>query len=266
MKDLFKHWDSAVRDLRGKTILLFLDYDGTLTPIVSRPENAALPDSVRTLLTGLLASRRFRIAIVSGRALADIKNRVGIGGIVYAANHGLEAEGPGVKRVFFAEQKFRLLLSEISVALKRIVAVFPGSQLEDKGLTLSIHYRRVDPKAAAAMRAAVLRTLKPYTAKNRIRLNKGKMVFEVRPPVEWNKGKFVMWLMKQWKTACTGGIAAVYLGDDVTDEDAFRALQGKGLTVFVGRYRRRSAADYFLRGPEQVRGFLAGMRALQENG
>ena len=260
MEHLFSTWSSILRQLgKARHILLLSDYDGTLTPIVERPELALLPDDVRRLLERLVHQRHMRIGIVSGRALSDLKSRVGVEGLVYAGNHGLEIEGPGVAFVSPLAAELRPVLRVIHFVLSRALSTVRGVLVEDKGLSLSVHYRMVDPGRAQDVEDIVKKTVGPAQATGKVKLTSGKKVHEIRPAVDWNKGKAVKMLMKRYgKGGRQSGLVPIYLGDDVTDEDAFKVIEtyGDGISVFVGQPNGQSAARYYLKSPKEVSRFL----------
>jgi trehalose-phosphatase len=256
MQNLLSEWESVKKLLEGKVLMLFLDYDGTLTPIVSRPELAVLSAGTQRLLSELSENEFFKIAIISGRALSDVKEKVGLKNLVYAGNHGLEIEGPKLKHTFFEFEAFRAILDKVKTELAYVLNSFKGAFIEDKGLSLSLHFRLVSPGKLIALRTAVRETLIHYVASNRLRVKRGKMVFEIRPPSNWDKGKVVLWLLARWEFVLAGEKAIpVYIGDDTTDEDAFIALKGKGLTIFVGK-PGQTQARYYLKDHKQVQAFL----------
>jgi len=256
MEYLFSRWDKLKNRLSHKFILLFLDYDGTLTPIVETPEKAVIPQNTKNLLEELSTSPRYRIAIISGRSLSDIKALVGLKDIIYAGNHGLEIEGPKIK---FESQVSPRLKSIIRYIYKDMVSRFSkikGVLIEDKGLTISIHYRLLDEKDIQEFLSVFNEITDPYIVRSKIKINTGKKVYEIRPPVMWDKGKVVLWLLaRQQFLLGENKILPVYIGDDVTDEDAFKVLKKKGLTIFVGE-QASSEAQYYLKTIEEVTEFL----------
>lgn len=257
MRNLLSCWDKLSRQIRKSPhIFLFLDYDGTLTPIVSRPEKARCPSIARSLIKKLKKKPRFTIAVISGRSLKDIKKMVGIRGITYAGNHGLQIEKrPGrVLRPKGASTKY--LLKKIKTSLKKRLSHIKGAWIEDKGPTLSVHFRLVDKKKVASLKKIFRNTVSPYVLSKKIRVSQGKMVLEVRPGVEWDKGKAVLGLLGKKK-----GLT-LYLGDDVTDMDAFRAMKGKGISIFVGSLRSDIKADYSLKNPKEVELFLKRLQTV----
>ena len=254
-------WSEVVGQLQSAQHILFLtDYDGTLTPIVERPELANLPDSTRRLLRALVRQRHVTVGIISGRALVDLRNRVAISGIIYAGNHGLEIEGPGVTFVNPLAEEMRPILRIMHQVLSRALRSIRGVVVEDKGLTLSVHYRLVEVGKTEEVKSLFERIVGGARALGKVRITSGKKVYEVRPAVDWDKGKAIRLLMKKYgRGGRTSGLLPVYLGDDLTDEDGFRAIEkyGSGISVFVGEANRDTAARYFLRSPAEVEKFLS---------
>jgi len=238
--------EALLRAAGGRPLALFLDYDGTLTPIVERPEDAVLDERTRVALR-LLASRH-AVAVVSGRDLEDLRMRVGIDGLAYAGSHGFDIEGPGVRRVQEASPAL-----QAAAELERDTAAMPGVQVERKRFAVSLHYRRARAADVPALDAAVERALARHTG---LRRTGGKKIFELRPDVDWDKGHAVLWLIEALGLqACL----PVYIGDDLTDEDAFRALEGKGVGICVQAAPHPTAANYSLPDPAAVRELLAAL-------
>lgn len=263
MRHLFEDWGKIKKNLNNKFIALFLDYDGTISPIVEKPEKAFIPKETRQLLRSLLKSPRCKLAIISGRALKDIKKKVGIERIIYVGNHGLEIEGPRIKFENTVSLRYKRILQDIKDKLKTKLSAFKGIFVEDKGLSLSIHYRLADrdqiPKIETILREATIL----YTIRDKIKIKLGKKVFEIRPSVEWDKGKVVLWLLARWKFDLKDkDIIPIYLGDDITDEDAFRVLKNKGIAIFVGKKPRNSYAQHYLKDTREVKDFLSRIAEL----
>ncbi|MHB9155376.1 MAG: trehalose-phosphatase [Endomicrobiales bacterium] len=236
-------------------LFIFIDYDGTLVPIRSAPGEAVLSKTARKTLKEVSETPGVRVAVVTGRSLKDIKGRVGLKNIAYAGNHGLEIEGPGIPETAVAGASSRELIRRIGAALKRRVLPVRGTLVEDKGLTLSLHYRRVRPKEVPQVLSVFKETVRPYLKMKKIKVSQGKKVLEVRPPADWDKGRAVRWIL-----ARAGAFAfPVYLGDDVTDESAFKALRKTGMTVFVGK-PGPTAAEYRLKNTRSVLSFLKNIR------
>lgn len=229
-------------------LFVALDFDGTLAPIVARPGLARLPEATRTALRALAGRADVAVAVVSGRALSDLRLKVGLERAAYAGNHGLEMSAgawrwthPGVR----GRRKAMRRAAEAAEALCRLA---PGAWVETKGATFSLHVRAVkDPRAEARLRSGLRAAVRRVGG---LALRTGKRVYEVRPSVAWDKGRAVELLRRR---LAPGG-ACVYIGDDATDEDAFRRLKGKALTVKVGP--GRTAAACRVSGPAGVRRLL----------
>ena len=236
------------RQLESKQPVLFLDYDGTLTPIVARPELALLDEAVRHTLAAL--AQRCPVAIVSGRDRADVQQLVGIDGLIYAGSHGFDINGPGLH----AEQGAAYLpdLADAEAELRRSLNPIRGALLERKKYSLAVHVRGLPPDAAVAVEAAVETTLSRHA---RLRKGTGKMVFELLPRLDWHKGKAVLHILDALPFP-GAEVLPIYIGDDRTDEDAFAALAGRGVGILVAESPRPTAAYYTLRNPDEVHCFL----------
>ncbi|GBE00724.1 trehalose-phosphate synthase [bacterium BMS3Bbin06] len=233
--NLFDKIDSIVNYIKNTDIFLFIDYDGTLTPIVDLPENAHIPEETRTLLVKL--HKYIPVTIITGRTLEDIRKRVDIEDIIYAGNHGAEI-WDGKKVVHTQRSDHNLnLIREILDNLKKNLSDIKGVIVEDKGITASIHYRNVWDKHIGELFRRFWLSVKGY--EDRIRITSGKKVFEIRPIHAWNKGDAVKWILSKYGKNRT----PLYIGDDVTDEDAYDAIRGKGISINVGL---NSRADYYL--------------------
>lgn len=252
MKYLFSDWKKISSKIRRSLqAFLFFDYDGTLTPIVSRPELAKISPKVKNLIRKLKKNPKFIIAIISGRSLKNVKNMVGVKGLIYAGNHGLEIEEIGHKILKPKDHSTKDLLNRIKRQLKKELRHIKGVIVEDKGCTLSVHFRLVAPQKRVLVKRIFARIVKPYALSRNIRVSTGKMVLEVRPGVDWDKGKAVQYLLRRHKKTLP-----VYLGDDVTDRDAFRAIKDRGVSVFVGKHGKAIKADYCLKSPREVERFI----------
>ncbi len=255
MQYLFDVWNKVAHRLKSaEHVLLFFDFDGTLTPIVDRPESTVLPAETRKLLRTLAKNRHYTVGIVSGRALADLKDKVDVDGIIYAGNHGLEIEGFGSNFLEPVAEEMRPFLQMLGQALSATLRGIKGVFVEDKGLTISVHYRSVDDTEERKVRDAFARVTDPLHVTGRIKVTQGKKVYEIRPPVDWDKGKAVAWLIANCRQARgKGGAVPLYLGDDLTDEDGFKVIEKTGgVSVFVGEGNFPSVARYFLKSPEEV--------------
>ena len=234
-------------------LLIFIDFDGTLVAIKDRPSECFLDPAVGQTLSALARQDRVSVGIVSGRELADLRARVGVDGITYAGNHGLEIEGPGFA---FREANAVSLIKELQELLNNLSPLttwFPGAWVQDKGLSASIHYRQVNPADVPRLLDVVHNIAKPSLDAHKVVLRTGKMVLEIRPAVDWHKGKAVGWLAQKMSPIYSEPLL-IYLGDDDTDEDVFKAWPGE-ITVCVGEDHNTSA-NYSVRDPNEVHAFL----------
>lgn len=237
---------SALRRRAGR-MLVALDFDGTLSPIVPRPGDAALLEEVVAPLRRLAGREDTVVAIVSGRGLGDVRARVRLDGLYYAGNHGFEIEGPGVDRVHESARAARPELEAAASALAAALAGEPGVEVEDKRWTLTVHYRRAERDGAdARVRAAVER----HGRRPGLRVTEGKKVFEIRPDVEWDKGAATRFLLDTLGGA--GPLPAIFIGDDRTDEDAFAVVRDLGGGIVVGPPPPGTHAVAWAEGPEEV--------------
>ena len=265
MEHLFSAWGSFTADVGAADhVILLTDYDGTLTPIVSRPGDAVLPPDMRDLLTALAANEGISIGIVSGRALDDLKKMADIPGIYYGGNHGLEITGPGLNYVNPKAAAARTNLRTLGHELVAGLAGIAGVIIEEKGFSLSAHFRLVAPDEAGLVQDIFRQTIQPYAAAGKLRLTTGKMVLEARPPVDWDKGRAVLSIRERIEEQReTGRTAVIYCGDDTTDEDAFRVLpRPEGWSVYVGGEKPNSAAGYYLRDVAEMGQFLTRLENL----
>ena len=250
MPHLLNIWPALLARFQSAgPILLLFDYDGTLTPIVSRPELAVLPETARQLLTRLQASPGFVIGFISGRSLADVRQRVNVPGAIYAGNHGLEMEGLG--EPFFHPQAASLCprLEEIFSRLGRELSGHQGVLVENKGLTLSVHYRLTPDEQVSQVEKAFHTLVSQDGGSGDFRVNHGKKVLELRPNVDWDKGKAIARIIQaQPSTALP-----VFFGDDATDEAGFQTVQeAGGIAVFVGPPRQPTQALHRVDSPAEV--------------
>lgn len=253
MKHLFEDWANIQNRIgQAQKLSLFLDYDGTLTPIVSRPELALCPPEVKLLLEKLRDLPNVDLAIISGRALEDVWEKVGVPGIIYVGNYGLSLRNPiGVhkKKLSNSRQKE---FGQIGLEAKESLGKIQGILFEDKGLILAVHYRNVPQEDVNQIQKALQEITEKW--KDRWQIHHGKMVFEIQPRVDFNKGKAVQDILKGIPPQ---GLLPITLGDDSADEDAFRAIGKKGISVYVGEpIETPSEAEFYLKDPREVMEFL----------
>jgi len=264
MEYLLIAWPKVLEQIqKAKQVLLLIDFDGTLAPIVERPELAEMPERTRGLLKELSTQSHFALGIISGRAKEDLKRKVGLDGVIYAGNHGFEIEGPGINFVNPVVSEVRPLFGTIKQILFSNLEVIKGVTIEDKGITLSIHYRQVDAGKTKDVKTMIESGINCVSSRGLIKVISGKKVYEVKPAVNWDKGKAIRLIIKNvGKGGRKSGLLPIYLGDDISDEDAFQTIEkyGRGITVHVGEPHSISLARYFLRSPDEVYSFLTRLK------
>jgi trehalose 6-phosphate phosphatase len=258
MQHLFKAWPDFTAAVRAAPhVLLLADYDGTLAAIVGRPEDAVLTAGARRKLEALAQKPEISTGVISGRRLAELKALVAIGGLYYAGNHGLEIEGPGLNYINPEAGAARPVIGRLARELAAELDGINGIIIQEKGFSVSVHYR-LAPDREDIVTGAVKRITAPYLARGEIRVYPMKMVWEIRPPTDWDKGRAAMLIGQKIKDALKlPSLLIVYLGDDTTDEDAFRVLhRPDGWSVFVAGEKTASSADYYLDSVAEVEEFL----------
>jgi trehalose 6-phosphate phosphatase len=230
----------------GATSLVFyVDFDGTLAPIVDDPALASLSPETRAVLEEFSSREDVLVAVVSGRTLTDVKARVGLQGLVYSGDHGLQIEGHSLRFEHPEAARCRDALTELNQQLIGLPLLLPGVQVESKSYTTAVHYRRA-PDGTREQVETILQSLVPADHPLFV-LTGGKMIIEIRPRVDWNKGTAVRWIHDRLQA---DGALAFIIGDDRTDEDAFDALED-AITIRVGP-EDSTAARFCLAGQNEV--------------
>ena len=265
-------WPQIQQSLQeaGRVVLL-LDYDGTLAPIVDRPDLASMPLETRETLVELRALTSpdpdLIIGIISARSLEDISARVGIDGLLYAGNHGLEIRGPQLEFVHAEALKIKGSVDQVYLQLKEKLAVHPGAFAEHKGLSLTVHYRLVDDEGIEAVKDTVDKTVRPAVEIGDLVVSPGKMALEIRPNISWDKGSTISAIVAAIGTEPADSNPparerlVMYFGDDLPDEAGFGVAQDTGgMGIFVGTSEQPTRAHYRLDSPQQVGETLQLMR------
>ena len=243
------HYSRSAKEVfSSEKVVFFLDYDGTLTPIVSRPDLAVLSDQMRSVVKQL--SQQYTTAIVSGRMREDVEKLVGIKGLFYAGSHGFDILGPQVSMVEPHAEEVIPVVTEVISQLKDNLQDIEGLLVEEKKFSVAVHYRLVDEdKFLDRIQAFVEKTVKANPC---LRMMQGKKVFEILPAIDWDKGKAVRWIMQAFGFDWSK-VSVVYIGDDTTDEDAFRVVRSRGTAILVADKPKNSCADFQLVSPEEVK-------------
>ncbi len=243
--------------LRARPLALFLDYDGTLAPIVGRPEEAVIPDGTLEALRRCASRDDTDITVVSGRSIVDIGARVGLDDITYAGNHGLEIHGPGVPDFVHTDVQHFQDRAEALAKTLRALGV-DGALVEEKGASLTFHYRQVPkprwPDAIAQVEACISEA--GFQARGAL------CAIEARPPIGWDKGHAVLHILRtRYGPSWSQHLRVIYAGDDSTDEDAFRSLQGLGVSFRVGGAQGSTRATRRLPSPDAIYTLLQWLAA-----
>jgi trehalose 6-phosphate phosphatase len=246
MTDLRDDWELfALRLSAAPSVCVLSDFDGTLVPLADHPDEVRLPESGRRILEGVAAAARTTAGIVSGRALADLRARVAVEGIWYVGNHGFEMRSPGGEGTTFFERRDVEYLDAVRDELATETAAVPGVLLEHKGPVIAVHYRNVALPRIAEVERAFGRVMERH--RQRLMVNHGDHVFEAAIRGARNKGTAVRMIRRE----LPAGALIVYFGDDVSDRDVFRVLQGIGISVEVGT-QHSTLAPYTLPDPGAV--------------
>ena len=258
LPDALAEADELNDRLRGHEPAVFLDYDGVLTPIVDRPEDATISEGMWEAVRGL--AQRCTVCVVSGRDRPVVQELMNVDDLVVAGSHGFDIwhpdEGP---MEHDAGEHSEELLDTVKTRLGEAADGIEGAQVEPKKLSTAIHYRHVTDERRPEVKAAVDELLAEYP--DELKVTPGKMVYEVQPKLDWHKGKAVLYLLETLGLD-RDDVIPLFLGDDITDEDAFNALKGRGIGIFVGNPDdpevggRTTAADYVLESPQEVEQFL----------
>lgn len=246
LPDALDHFDAVMDALAAKPAL-FVDFDGTLTPIVAHPDLAVPSPRAKHVLSTL--ARRMPVAVISGRDRAELERRIGLPELIYAGGHGLDI---GLSGAPAPAEDFRPAIDAAEASLRERLSGLPGALVERKALSVAAHWRQVDPARADEVRDAASQVLAEHAPK--LTAIAGKMVLELRPALDWGKGHAVLWLLDRLGAEH----APLFLGDDVTDEDAFRAIAGRGVGIVVADPAdpRPTAASFRLSDPAAVLAFL----------
>lgn len=251
---------SIARTLPRRRIALFLDFDGTLAPIQKDPARSAMPDEVREQLQSLANAGRCFVTVLSGRSLKDIKSKLGMSNICYGGNHGLAISGNGMAYVHPGALLAKAAIDMAGRRLNKEVARIEGAWVERKQFSVSLHYRSADKGDIQLVKSVFYKVKAELSETDSLSVMKGKKILELLPDIMWDKGSAVLWILKRLEDVHL----PVYIGDDVTDENAFRAIGKKGITIRVGT-SKKTCAQYYLKTSQEVQRLLQVIRKLVED-
>ncbi|CAN6860688.1 unnamed protein product [Brassica oleracea] len=262
---------------KGKRIALFLDYDGTLSPIVEEPDAAYMSSDMRTAVQNV--AKYFPTAIISGRSRDKVYEFVGLSELYYAGSHGMDIMSPAGEslnhkhlsrtvsineqgkdvNLFQTASEFLPMIDKVLCSLVESTKDIKGVKVEDNRFCISVHYRNVEEKNWTLVAQCVDDVIRTYP---KLRLTYGRKVLEIRPVIDWDKGKAVTFLLESLRLNNCEDVLPIYVGDDRTDEDAFKVLRdgpNHGYGVLVSAMPKVSNAFYSLRDPSEVMEFLKAL-------
>jgi len=233
---------------------LFLDYDGTLTPIVNDPDKAFLENGMRQTLKKV--AEKWVVAVISGRDLKTIQDFVQLDNLYFAGSHGFDIAGPAGLNLDMQKGKdFLPVLDSARKSLEETLSDIPGAAIERKKFSIAIHYRNVDQAQTSSVKQVVRHVQAEHPE---LRITEGKKVFELQPDIEWHKGKALTWLMEKLGLDLDT-YYPMYMGDDITDEDAFESLNTIGTSIVVKGSSHPTSADFVLENTRETAEFLENL-------
>lgn len=235
--------------------LLLMDFDGTLVDLTHDPDAVELSSVRRGLLQRLVDRPDLTIGVISGRRVADLRVKVAVGDAAYCAGlHGLEIVGPGIDFLHSRAADTRVLIQQLTRSLIDATKDLAGVRVENKDLTVAMHVRGAAPAAQRRAEDILRELVEPHREAGALRVLRGHQVFELLPAVVWTKGDAVVRIKTEVERRYKQAAWLIYVGDDVTDEDAFRAVGPEGMTIAVGD--RPASAAFRLPNPDAVERFL----------
>ncbi|KAL9234251.1 hypothetical protein vseg_009139 [Gypsophila vaccaria] len=251
-------FDNIVRASKGKKIVMFLDYDGTLSPIVQDPDRAFMSQEMRAAVKEV--AKHFPTAIVSGRGKDKVYDFVKLKELYYAGSHGMDIEGPSNEKsdksiLCQPANEFLPMINEVYDKLVRTTSSIEGAKVESNKFCLSVHFRCVDEKKWPELAEQVKEVMNDYP---KLKMTNGRKVLEIKPTIKWDKGNALEFLLEALGFANSKDVLPIYIGDDRTDEDAFKVLRKRkqGFGILVSKFPKETNAAYTLQDPSEVMCFL----------
>jgi len=256
-----KHW-SIVKNkiVLAERLAIFLDYDGTLTPIKKHPALAILAFDMRNIIYKLSRLSKLKVAIVTGRSLSEIRQLVPLKDIIFAANHGYHITQKGKEWIHPDAERFLGIIHSLCAELRKKLSQFQNIYIENKKFTISIHYRNVLAQQTSQVKKIALNTIKNRYPS--LYIVTGKKVIEVRPSTSWGKGCALQKIIQSFPKAHK--FFPIFIGDDTTDEDGFRIVRPQGITIRVGR-KKKTNAEYRVKNVKEVERILKSIYEIREN-
>ena len=242
-----------------RSFFLFLDFDGTLVPIQDSPAQCFLSPKIKGQLEAIALSGKACIAILSGRTVTDIRDRVNIQGVYYGGNHGIEISGPRVNYTHPDALSGKHIIEKVCREIKQEIGNIEGAYIEKKKFGFTLHYRMANKEDKALIQIAFHRITTENSDAQIVTVMRGKKVLELAPKISWDKGKAALFILHELKR----NYLSIYVGDDATDEAAFKALNEDGITIRVGR-SKNTAAKYYLKGQWEISRFLKHIHNLMQ--
>ncbi len=245
-----------IRTIGNRKPAFFLDYDGTLSPIVKNPEDAILSDKARAIIQQL--AKDYTVALVSGRDRADVKGKVNLENLIYAGSHGFDITGPdGLEMQYEGGVQALPALDKAEKNLLEKLKTISGARVERKKYAIAVHFRNVAEEEVPAVKSAVYEELEQH---DNLKKGGGKMILELKPDIDWHKGRAIRWLLDALNLN-EEQYTPLFIGDDATDEDALEAIEADGTGILVGSHGEQTAASYRLNDTDEVALFLEQLYA-----
>jgi len=262
MKKIFDNI-SEIRILIEKAggAILLLDFDGVLSAIAKTPDEAFISSDNIELIKK--CTRFFPVAVITGRTLEDIKKKIDIKDLFYIGSHGLEWEEDGKYHVKPIPKEIINAINSAKEKIKPLLDRYPGTILEDKSFMFALHYRAINPKLADVFIKEAMSILEPIAAQNNLRLDHSMKTIELRPEINWDKGNSAIFAEEYFNKKMGKRLIPIYIGDSLTDEDAFLAIREHGITIRIGK-NAGSAAEWYIEDQEEVALFLKWLLSLRQ--
>jgi trehalose-phosphatase len=262
------HVDDAVSALArrraGRHLLLLFDFDGTLCPFDPDPDAVYPAERIVKVLGSLASKPKATVGVISGRRLPDLRKRLTIPGEVYMAGfHGLEIQTPYETFMHPEASAATATMRAIAERMRPSLARLPGVFIEDKVFSIALHFREAVPAVRVVAQSLFLEAARDDLDARQLRLLPGACVVELLPGAAWHKGSALQWIRERIERL-HGATFTVYVGDDVTDEDAFKAVGPEGMTISASE--RASGAQFSINGPEGVERLLHSLDDPEDNG